>query len=365
MSFGPSNQETDKSRGDTAKDSLNNNTFRKQQKNPSSRVKHINELIPNSQIVHGYVRKAPKIKKVGKVRKKKYMGYSLTTRGKLKETYQTEHNNSAIKKLYSKNPIRRVRFALGNEKNNIYHHIKISTDILDKLHQNHRHGLRNSLMSQKVEAYDWTFRNKDKCNILQHHPKFGSAKFSKPKFQRLFQATQKRTTAESQKLSSKHKKPIARKTSSQEIMFRKVHNLNKNMPSVATQRDVIKESRKFDFNYPPLAAAICRDGRFIQSRKIWVQGIPMDIAQINGLIEVLRNDYELPVTDESKEELCSLVAAALVVPTWVKGSKPLDIIGSTTAVGAFIFELEEITSSWLFPTRSQIRLCWSSLHRPP
>ncbi len=95
---------------------------------------------------------------------------------------------------------------------------------MNNKYQIHRHGLRNPIMIEKVESCKWISRNKGKHYILHDHSKIDTAKFSKPKFQPLFQATQKRTTAESEKLSSKHKKSIARKSSNQEIMFQKVHN---------------------------------------------------------------------------------------------------------------------------------------------
>ena len=77
----------------------------------------------------------------------------------------------------------------------------------------------------------------------------------------------------------------------------------------------------------------------------------MDIAQIIELVEVLKSDYDLPITDNLREELCSLVAAALLVPTWVKGSKPIDIIGSTTAIGAFVYDLDEISVFTAVPNK--------------
>jgi hypothetical protein len=135
------------------------------------------------------------------------------------------------------------------------------------------------------------------------------------------------------------------------MMFKKVHSLNKNASSVATQRDVNKDQRKLEYNYPPIAVAKVRDGRFLQTRQVWVQGLPMDITQIIGLVEILKSEYDLPITDNSREELCSLVAEALVLPTWVKGSKPIDIIGSTTAVGAFVFDLEEASVFTAVPNK--------------
>lgn len=68
--------------------------------------------------------------------------------------------------------------------------------------------------------------------------------------------------------------------------------------------------------------------------------VPMDITQIIELVGVLKEQYGLPITDEAKHLLCLQVAEMLLVPTWEKGSKPIEVIGSTIAVGAFVFDLE-------------------------
>jgi hypothetical protein len=46
------------------------------------------------------------------------------------------------------------------------------------------------------------------------------------------------------------------------------------------------EPDKMVFNYPVEIAAVHREGRCINSNKIWVQGLPMDIAQAIDLIDV-------------------------------------------------------------------------------
>ena len=70
MFFGPSNQESDKSRGDTAKDSLQYNLNTKQQKIPYTRITKLPRAISNNHEVYGRGWKAPRIKKPGIVGKR-------------------------------------------------------------------------------------------------------------------------------------------------------------------------------------------------------------------------------------------------------------------------------------------------------
>ena len=65
----------------------------------------------------------------------------------------------------------------------------------------------------------------------------------------------------------------------------------------------------------------------------------MDITQVIGIIDILKNEYGFDVTDATKEELCSKIAA-IALNNKERGSKTIDVIGSTNAVAAFVFEME-------------------------
>lgn len=82
-------------------------------------------------------------------------------------------------------------------------------------------------------------------------------------------------------------------------------------------------------------------GRFIRSKKVWIQGLPMDMGQIIGLIRILRENYHLPISDCSKEALCEMIATNQRCAAAEKGSKGINTIGSTSAVAAFVFELDK------------------------
>ena len=100
-----------------------------------------------------------------------------------------------------------------------------------------------------------------------------------------------------------------------------------------------KEIDKIVFNYPLEVAAEHRDGRCIKTNRIWVQGLPMDIAQTIELIDLLKG-YGFDIDDSSKEELCTKIAAIALSPKSEKGPKTIDVIRSTSAVAAFVFKLE-------------------------
>ncbi len=66
----------------------------------------------------------------------------------------------------------------------------------------------------------------------------------------------------------------------------------------------------------------------------------MDIAQAIELIDVSKEIYGFNIDDRSKEELCSQIAAVVLGPNLEKGPKTIDVIGSTSAVAAFVFTME-------------------------
>lgn len=65
----------------------------------------------------------------------------------------------------------------------------------------------------------------------------------------------------------------------------------------------------------------------------------MDIAQSIELIDVLKESYGFDIGDNSKEELCFQIAAIVLGQKWKK-AKTIDLIGSMSAVTAFVFRLE-------------------------
>ena len=80
------------------------------------------------------------------------------------------------------------------------------------------------------------------------HTKIGAAKISKPNFQRLFQATQKRTSAERSQKATTVKKFSAKKVSVKKEMFKTVYKLNKNVVNLTNQGEVGKDPKKLEFN---------------------------------------------------------------------------------------------------------------------
>jgi hypothetical protein len=115
--------------------------------------------------------------------------------------------------------------------------------------------------------------------------------------------------------------------------------MSKTMTAPAKSNESDKESDKITFNYPVEIAAVHREGRCIDTSRIWVQ-VPMDIAQAIELIDVLKRNYRFDITDGSKDELCSQIAAVVLGPNLEKGPKTINVVGSTTAVAAFVFTLE-------------------------
>jgi uncharacterized protein (DUF697 family) len=94
------------------------------------------------------------------------------------------------------------------------------------------------------------------------------------------------------------------------------------------------------FNYLLETAAMHRDGRCIQTDRIWVQGLPMDIAQVIDLIRLLKEQYGFDITDESKDNICSQIAAIALGSKIERGPRTINVIGSTSAVAAYVFEME-------------------------
>lgn len=155
-------------------------------------------------------------------------------------------------------------------------------------------------------------------------------------FQRLTPATQKRTLREKEK----HKKQKARKLTREMNKNRQVHKMSKATAASSKVNESVKETDKLTFNYPVEIAAIHRDSRCIKTNRIWVQGIPMDIAQAIEIISVLKEEYGFNISDGSKDELCSQIAAIVLGPNLEKGPRVIDVIGSTSAVASFVFTLE-------------------------
>ncbi len=122
-------------------------------------------------------------------------------------------------------------------------------------------------------------------------------------------------------------------------MSRQVHRLNK-VSTPVKESGADEEPGRIKFNYPIEMAAMHRDGRCIKTRKIWVQGLPMDIGQVIGIIDLLKGTYAFDISDESKEELCAKIAAITLSARSEKEPKVIDVIGSTNAVAAFIIRLE-------------------------
>ncbi len=81
-------------------------------------------------------------------------------------------------------------------------------------------------------------------------------------------------------------------------MSKQVHRINKVTAGQAKLSEINREDR-IVFNYPLEVAAMLRDGRCIRTKRIWVQGLPMDISQVIGIIDVLKETYGFPVMNES------------------------------------------------------------------
>jgi hypothetical protein len=67
----------------------------------------------------------------------------------------------------------------------------------------------------------------------------------------------------------------------------------------------------------------------------------MDVAQVIDLIGVLKEQYGFDIMDESKEDICSQIAAIALGAKIERGPKTINVIGSTNAVAAYVFELEQ------------------------
>jgi hypothetical protein len=72
-----------------------------------------------------------------------------------------------------------------------------------------------------------------------------------------------------------------------EEMSRQIHRT----PAPLTQQGEFNERNndRNKFNYPIEISAIHRDGRYLKKNKIWVQGLPIDITQVIGIIDILKD----------------------------------------------------------------------------
>jgi hypothetical protein len=141
------------------------------------------------------------------------------------------------------------------------------------------------------------------------------------------------------------------KASKQRKMSKQIHKISKFAAHAEVPRETAIEKIVTNFNYPIDEIVKHRVGRSIRSKKVWVQGLPMDIGQIIGLVGILKENFQLPIKDSSKEELCDLVLATQCSPATEKGVRGIDVLGSTSAVAAFVFELEE---SFIFTAVSDL-----------
>jgi hypothetical protein len=91
-------------------------------------------------------------------------------------------------------------------------------------------------------------------------------------------------------------------------MSRQIHRITRTPVPLNQQREFDDGNDRKKFNYPIEISALHRDGRCLKTNKIWVQGLPMDITQVIGIIDILKREYRFDVTDESKENLCARIS---------------------------------------------------------
>ena len=185
------------------------------------------------------------------------------------------------------------------------------------------------------QTYDSRMRNRNERSKNKGKKTEKSENFKILKFQRLLQSTQIRTRCFRTNFKKQWRQKAER---SRNRMSRQIHRITK-APTLTQQEEHNEDNERKKFNYPIEISAIHRDGRCLKTSKIWVQGLPMDITQVIGIIDILKEVYKLDVTDQSKEDICSRIAAIALNTSKERGTKVIDVIGSTNAVAAFVFEL--------------------------